>query len=349
MKLLVASLVAVAGLATAARGQAIMRMLVSTDGVNFSSSVDAAPGSHVEALVTVSYTGTSPSVAGLGSANFQPTVSNWRTGANSDHLSPILQGGNELGSMVNAQSNATGVGSPNPYLVPTAGSNGGAAVPAGPYGAGTYGRVYPMGRTFPNSPDSLVTGFVHVNPDGSGQTYLRIASANRPDWFNPSTNSGSGGGGIDCAQLYVVGRTTRDPDFWGNRDISYDPGDPGNGVPSAWNVSGRIAANDARLQNIQVFRFGIDLSTNGAARTMMVDAPVLGQQMNPDTGQRYISFFTDPSQVIGGAQFSFGAGLAGVVPGSIHVVPSPGVVGLGGVCVMFAARRRRSGIQRVPA
>jgi hypothetical protein len=225
MRLSVASLVAVAGMAAAASGQvAIMRMLVSTDGVNFSSSVDALPGSHVEALVTVSYTGNPALVAGFGSAIFQPTVSNWRTGAHPDQLSPIQEGGNFLGGVIQPQTGGAGLGSTNPYATPTVGGPGG-MVPASPYAAGTYGRVYPLAEVYLGGVDGL-QGFVHANPDGSGQTYLRIAQAQLTDWFNPATNF-SGGSGVNMRQAFIVGRSTRDPDFWGNRDTTYDPGDPG--------------------------------------------------------------------------------------------------------------------------
>ena len=338
MRILIASLVAISGATGAAHGQGVLRLLVSTDGVNFQSSVNATPGSHVDVLVTASYTGTLTTVAGFGSANFQPTVSHWNDGAHPDHLDPIPGGGNELGTMINAQTSGLGLGSPNPYLNPTPGVNGGAQVPAAPYSPGTFGRVYPMGRTFQSSSaGNALVGFVHDNPDGSGLTYLRIAEQNRTDWFNPITNPGIGG--VNSAQLYVVGRTTRDPDFWGNRDLTYDPG---NGIPPSFDPTDRIPANDSRLQNVQLFRFGIDLSTDADVRTLVVDAPLLGQQKDPVTGHRYMSFFVDPSQPVGSLRLGFDDGQASIESGAINVVPSPGVLGIVGACGLFAARRRRA-------
>jgi hypothetical protein len=320
--------------------QAVMRMLVSTDGVNFSNSVDAAPGSRVDVLVTVSYLGNLPAVAGFGSVNFQPTVSNWNNSGTPDHLEPMRTDGNQLGTMINAQTNAVGAGSPNPYLLATPGDNGGAMVPAAPYVQGTYGRPYPMGRTYLGQPQFAFTGFVHVNPDGSGQTYLRIAQANIHDWFNTTTNA-NGVGGINSAQLYVVGRETNDPDFWGNRDLAYDPGDPANGLSPSFSPGAHDPALDARLRDVQVFRLGIDLSSDPTQRTMIVDAPLGGQERDPATGQRYVSFFTDISQPTGGLRLSFLTGAAGIETGAIHVVPGPGVVVVLGVVGLAGTRRRR--------
>ncbi len=90
MKCGFAVLIAVAGLSSAAHGQ-VMKMLVSSDGVNFSPSCNANSGQTVQVLVTMSYTGSPDAVAGFGRANFQPTVSNWRV---ADTLLPLPQGGN---------------------------------------------------------------------------------------------------------------------------------------------------------------------------------------------------------------------------------------------------------------
>ncbi len=339
MRILIASLIAISGAAAAAHGQGIMQMLVSTDGVNFQSSVNAAPGQHIDVMVTVSYTGTLTTVAGFGSANFQPTVSHWNDGAHPDHLDPLAGGSNVLGTLINAQTSGIGLGSPNPYLNATPGVNGGARVPAAPYSPGTYGRVYPMGRSYQDGENALM-GFVNHNPDGSGLTYLRIAEQELTDWFNPVTNRGVGG--VNAAQLYVAGRTTNDPDFWGNRDVIYDPGDPANGIDPSFSPSDKIDANDSRLQNVQLFRFGIDLSTDAAVRTLVVDAPVLGQQMDPATGHRYMSFFVNPTSPVGTLRLGFDDGQAVVETGSINVVPSPGALGIVGVCGLFAGRRRRA-------
>jgi hypothetical protein len=211
-------------------------------------------------------------------------------------------------------------------------------VPASPYVPGTYGRAYPMATVYLGESNAL-QGFVHVNPDGSGTTYLRIAQAQITDWFNPVTNI-TGGSGVNMRQQFVVLRGSNEPDFWGNRDVTYDPGDPANGVLGSFVASARDTAHDGRLANVQLFRFGLDLSTDTTERTMIVDAPIAGQQTS-NQGRRYISYYTSPSDIVGGAQFYFDNGNAGVVSGAIHVIPAPGALGVG-VCLLFAARRRRA-------
>jgi hypothetical protein len=337
-----------ASLAAIAHGQVVMKMLVSSDGgATWNSNVNVYSGDHVDVLVTVSYLGTSTSISGFGSANFQPIVSNWdNTGAGLfvDRLSPIGQGGNTLGSMINAQANSTGIGSPNPYLTPTPGGAGGVQVPSAPYAPATYGRVLPMGRTFLDGANAL-TGFVHVNPptDQTGRsyaagTYLRIAQANVPDWFNAATNS-SGGSGVNCSQLFAVGRTTNDPNFWGSQDLAYDPGDPDNGIPASY-IAGANGHNDRR-QNVQIFRFGIDLSNAPETRFMSVDAPLAGQQVASGT-TRYIGLFTtNTSQPSPASLIAFGTGAtqASVQSATISVNnPSPSCLAVLGLATL---RRRR--------
>jgi len=351
MKSVIASLLAVAGMSVAAHGQVVMKMLVSTDGgATWNASVNGTPGGHVDVLVTASYTGASTGIVGFGSANFQPIVSNWDNtgaGATIDHLSPIGQGGNTLGSMVNAQSSSTGVGSPNPYATPTPGGAGGGAVPAGPYSPGSYGRVLPMGRTFLDGANAL-TGFIHVNPptDQTGRTYaagtyLRIAQASAPDWFNATTNN-SGGSGVNVAQLFIVGRTTADPNFWGNQDLSYNPGDPDNGLPASY-AAGANGHNERR-QNVQLFRFGIDLSTDTAARDLLVDAPLAGEQVSTGT-TRYVGLYTtSASQTSPASLIAFGTGAtqASLQSAVIHIIPTPASIALLGLGGLVVGRRRRA-------
>jgi hypothetical protein len=350
MKRVAASLLGLIGLSVPAHGQVVMRVLLSQDGgFTWSSSILGTPGGHVDVLVTASYTGTSTAIAGFGSANFQPIVSNWDntgTGGSTDHLSPIGQGGNTLGSMINPQSNSLGVGSPNPYLTATPGGAGGVAVPSAPYASGTYGRVYPMGRTFLDGANAI-TGFVHVNPpaDQTGRsyapgTYLRIAQANAPDWFNSVTNN-SGGSGVNCAQLMTVGRTTSDPNFWGNQDNVYDPGDPPNGIPASYSPVAN--GHNERRQNVQLFRFGIDLSSDSLERAfMLIDAPLAGQQVSSGT-TRYIGLYTtNPGQTSPASQVAFGTGATQAsVQSGLIVFPSPGGLVVLGLGLLGGARRRR--------
>lgn len=312
MKKVIASLVAVAGMSAAAHAQ-LMQMLVSTDGTNFSSSVNATPGQTVQVLVTASFTGTQTVVAGFGSANFQPTVSNWHA---SDSLLPLRQGGNTN------PADGSGMIQPQFYTGVTAG--GGTHVQAG-YVAGSYGRVNPMGRTFLDGPTAL-TGFVHNNPNGDGVNYLRIAQASNTGWIGQAGNT-SGGSGVNAAQLYVVGRTTSDPDFWGNTNTTFDP-------LFGWDATARDPNLDYRRQNVELFRFAFTLGANDAGGDMIVDAPIAGQQADSN-GVRYMGFYTSTGQ-------SAPVALAvSVQTGTVHIVPTPAslaLLGLGGLAV---GRRRR--------
>jgi hypothetical protein len=170
---------------------------------------------------------------------------------------------------------------------------------------------------------------------------MRIAKASNPDWFNAGTNN-NGTGGVDLGQLFISGRTTSDPDFWGNRDAAYDPGDPANGIPESWTPA--LNGHNERRQNIQLFRFSIDLSINpggGPPRNLLVDLPLAGQQLNAAGTDRMISFYNTSAQD-STTEFGFGAGSVTVVPLSlVDIIPAPGALGVGGMCLMFAARRRR--------
>ncbi len=131
---------------------------------------------------------------------------------------------------------------------------------------------------------------------------------------------------MNCAQLYIGGRTSSDPDFWGNMETHNIPDDPPHRVP-AW---------DIRRENVELFRFAFTLDGSSASRDMVVDAPVAGQQISSN-GVRYLGYFVNPSnasptsiqQVV-------------VQTGVVHVVPGPGalmVLGLGGLAVRRRGRR----------
>jgi uncharacterized protein (TIGR03382 family) len=348
-------MLAVAGLSVAANGQGVMKFLCSVNGGPFQANVTANPGDHVDVLVTCSYTGTGTSVpVGFGSANFQPIVSNWTL---ADSVSTgASTSGNVQGGMINPQ---TGVGN-NAYATPSTGwslatdSNGDPAplsaslqVPAAPYASGTYGRVFPMGRTALSGANAI-TSFVHVNPpaDQLGRTYapgtyLRIAQANVPNWFN-STDNYSGGSGLNVAQLYVTNRTTSDPDFWGNQNVNFD------GPSGAFVNSTRVAAQDARRVDVQLYRFGITLSNDGTARTLTIDAPVAGQQevsttLGPTSTNRYFGYYSAVSQNNPNATFAhFDNSSASVQTGSISIVPTPASLALLGLGGLVIGRRRRA-------
>jgi len=187
MKKVIASLVAVAGMSVAAHAVVNTSIVwqVSTDNVNWSSSVNALPSSTVYSRALVSYTGTAAPL-GLASLAFQPTLSNWTA---ADTLLPFVAGGQG--------SNTLPAG--NVGVVTDASSNT------------QFGRVSPFGRSA-LSATNFMRGHVHANPDGSGATYLRIAQNQVTSWIGGAGNT-TGGSGVLIGQLNDVGRTTAEPAF----------------------------------------------------------------------------------------------------------------------------------------
>jgi hypothetical protein len=370
MKSLIASLIAVAGMSVTAHGQtAVMKMLVSTDGVNFSSNVSVTPGQRVDVLVTASYMGdiVNDGIIGFGSANFQPVVTNWRS-QNGFEIGDASSS-NSLGGMINPQATAVIQGSAsNPYTTQTVHTatinsqlrdNGTPSVPASLYAANSYGRVYPMGR----SAAYPISGFVQTIPAQTDQTgrnwaagtYLRIAQVTVPDWFNPQTNY-LGGAGVNVAQVTRTGRAadftlgdghhTVDPDFWGSQTFIWKnnttPSLPAvNTWPSsaAWNIAN---GHHERLVDVQLFRFGLDISAAAGYQSgeqLLVDAPLAGQQ-------GYIGYFFSDSAAAPDVQIPFDSVdptvKASVQTGLITIVPSPASLALMGLGGLIVGRRRRS-------
>jgi hypothetical protein len=182
MKSVIASLVAVAGIAAAANAVVNTRieMLVSSDGSAFGSEVTVAPGSTVQVLVSVTYIGTA-SPLGLASFVFQPTVSNF--GASSGLA--FANGG--------AGSNTS---TPSGVISDT---------------AGQYGRISPWGRTSLGTAQAI-TNFNNNSVGQPAGSWLRIAQRQVTAWIGGAGNT-SGGSGVPIAQLANVGRTTNDPAF----------------------------------------------------------------------------------------------------------------------------------------
>lgn len=182
----VSAVLAMVGLCGAASAATTVNVLVSTNGVDFSNSVNpvwSAGLQRVEVLVTVSNTGTA--ALGLGSFIFQPTISNWQ---------------------------------PTDALVPfTSAFGGNTTTPSGAVSdsPGAYGRISPWAAAA-NQSSSRLFGHVHLTSGGVNQppsgTYLRIAQAQVTSWIGGTGNT-SGGSGVNISQRSNNGRTASDPAF----------------------------------------------------------------------------------------------------------------------------------------
>ncbi len=200
---------------------------------------------------------------------------------------------------------------PGDILLPfvNGGQGGNTSTPVGvvPVDGPGYGRVVPWGRTA-LSATSFLRG--HTHPGGAGGapagSWLRIAQSQVTAWIGGTGNT-TGGSGVPISQLSSVGRSSADPAF-----------------------------ND-QLQNIVVFRMGIDLSESPTNfDPIVIDSPIEGfGNRNAATGEREVYWFASMTEATGSIR-----GTAIVEPVSL-VLPTPAslVVGLVG---LVAVRRRRA-------
>jgi uncharacterized protein (TIGR03382 family) len=284
MKKVIASIVAVAGLSVAANAAVNSRVdvQVSLDGASWSNNVNILPGAGTQPVYVrtlVSYTGTAAPL-GLASVGFQPTVSNW-TGA--DTLSPFINGGaggnttTPLGVLTGSQLTDTT----------------------------SFGRVSPFGRSALSSTSAL-KGFVHANPDGTGNTYLRIAQTQVTSWIGGTGNT-SGNSGVAIAQLSDNGRTASDPAF------------------------------NPSLQNVMVFKFGVTVDKTNA-RVLAIDIPAASfGNRDAVTGDREVYWFASMTEASGSIK-----GTALVLPATITIIPTPASLALLGMGGLAVSRRRRA-------
>ena len=168
-----------------------------------------------------------------------------------------------------------------------------------------FGRVSPWGRTALSTTNALVA---HVTQQGHVPTpiWVRIAQRQATAWIGGAGNT-SGGAGVPISQLSDVGRTSADPAF------------------------------NSQLQNIVVFRMGMEFGTVLRSEPIVIDSPVEGfGNRNTATGEREVYWFASMTEVTGSIR-----GTAVVEPVRL-VIPGPGawVVALAGV---IAVRRQRRG------
>jgi MYXO-CTERM domain-containing protein len=279
MKKLIGSIVAVAGLAAAAHGQATTRLAYEVrlfdagNNSGWGSSVNALPGDRIEVRALVSLVGGTMQ-GGLKQIVFQPIVSSW-TGADTLIQQDIDGGG---------PSTSQGIG-------PVGGSR---STPPGivPDQPGMYGRITPWGANATTT-STFLRGHVGT---GTAAGMLRIAQNHITNWIGVGATSGAtannnvnGGGGVSVAQIAFPSRLGTDPAF-----------EPGQ-------------------NNLVVFKFSFILSSATDLRTLSVDTPQAGIGRILQSGQYIdnVQWFNAPQS--GDADFSrtgaeTSAGLIHVVP-----------------------------------
>lgn len=203
---------------------------------------------------------------------------------------------------------------PGDALLPfvNGGQGGNTSTPVGvvPADGPGYGRVVPWGRSALNA-TTFLRGHTHTGGSGGAPagSWLRIAQNQVTSWIGGTGNT-TGGSGVPISQLNTVGRSSADPAF-----------------------------ND-QLQNIVVFRMGLDTGDGSGPVSMIVDSPIEGfGNRNATTGEREVYWFASMTEATGSIR-----GTAIVDPVIIGIpAPASLVVGLGG---LVAVRRRRAGGER---
>lgn len=196
MKKILGSIVAVAGLALVANAQDVNTRLtyqVSTDGVNWGSSLNVNPGTSIQVRALLSYIGPG-TAAGVGQVIFQPVVSSW-TAADTLLTTAGTPGNNGVGPTGGTRSNPIGTVSDQP---------------------GVWGRITPFGSTSYNT-STFLRGHVGT---GTAAGLLRIARADVTNWIGEGPTSGAlaannwnAGGGVNIGQIANPSRLTSDPAF----------------------------------------------------------------------------------------------------------------------------------------
>ncbi|MFA6045488.1 MAG: hypothetical protein WC718_10925 [Phycisphaerales bacterium] len=194
MKTFLRAIVALAGLASVAQASdTTIKYEVSTDGLNWSTSKDAQPGSTVQVRARVVWTGATQ-VFGLTQVTFQPVISGW-TSDDSLITNPTTPGGLGVGPVGGARTVPIGT------------------VPDAP---GAYGRITPFGA-FATNTSTFLRG--HLG-SGTASGLLRIARADVTNWVGVGPTSGgsaaannwSGNGGVAVGQIAPAVRIPTDAD-----------------------------------------------------------------------------------------------------------------------------------------
>lgn len=291
MKNVIGSLVAVAGLAVAANaGTSRLDIMVSKDGVNWSSSVtvnrNAGDSGQVYIAYLMSYvpsSDTDPVPDAFASLTFQPVFSNVRVGTDT------------LGAFRNQGNN----------------TNGGAIDPRASYGSGTgdYGRIKPWAATGPSTSQSYQ---VHTHTASSGGApagnYYRIARNDITRWvgtFSNSTgtaavNNFNGAGGVVVGQKQAP--TTADP--------------------------ARVAGSTNLM--VMVLCMTAGPVANGEVHAITATAPLEGMSRNSATGAREASWYANRTENSASIKGAVVVGDAEIIiipaPGSLALLGLGGLV-----------------------
>ncbi len=174
MKNVIASLVAVAGVAAAANA-GVVSYQVSNGGA-FGASTDALPGQTVTVRVRIAYNGTAP-VHAFAGANLQPVASgNFGTAAGADRI--VADANNFVGASVGGF-----------LTTPQATVNG---------DAGQYGRI----NSFGAASTTTSTAARAFYGTGTAAGLARIAQGRTTNWIGVGTglNNSTGAGGFNVSQ-----------------------------------------------------------------------------------------------------------------------------------------------------
>jgi hypothetical protein len=170
-----------------------------------------------------------------------------------------------------------------------------------PDAVGQFGRIAPYANRATNGQQALAS-FVQTV---SSTTYLRIAQSYATDWIGTGFNF-SGDRGVPISQVNNTGRSPAEPAF------------------------------STALQNVVVFKYRINISTDVVGRVMQVTIPADGfGNQNTTTGAREIRWFANMTEATGSL-----VGGATVIPANI-IVPAPAGLAMIGMGAMLAVKRRR--------
>lgn len=310
MKNVIVSMVALAGIASAAMAQADGRLVFQTwNGSAWSSNVlNATPGQTVQFRAVVSYAGQNTSVFALGGITYQPTFSNadnTGAGATVDTLGSYRNGGNQgsaiAGSMLSAAE-----------------GNDGNALASG------YGRVVFGGTAANTASQNTVTNFRHGGgaavagaPAGS---WLRIAGSSVTNWPLAALPT--------AADATATNLNNINRGVFANQAAQTNPV---TGLVNTFHVAG--------TQNLVVFRGAITLSTDTDLRTLVLSSAAGTQQRVGATNS------ADDTRFMTWQTGNFGTTIqTGVLitDASIAIIPTPATAALLGLGGLVAARRRRA-------